>query len=147
MGLSNILKTTGLGQKTLSAGYFLRMVVCSFFFLLCANSAQAKGVPLFLSWGTEISIVKEMPEDYMIRTTDNGVVHVDLGVVYDELSLFGIPLWNWNVEKYVFLPDNYDSLRDGNYVFYNIDADELRAVEQFVGNLPEKPELSFWRSY
>ncbi len=46
-----------------------------------------------------------------------------------------------------FMPDNYDSLRDGNYVFYNIDADELRAVEQFVGDLPEKPELSFWRSY
>ncbi len=78
------------------------MAVCLFFFLFCANTAQAKGIPLFFNWGTDVCVVEELPDDCRIQTADNGVVHVDLGVVYDELSLFGIPLWNWNVEKYVF---------------------------------------------
>ena len=135
------------GKKALSTGNFLRMVVCSLFFVFGVNAAQSKGIPLFLNWGTEVFVVKEMPEDYMIRTTDYGVIHVNLGVAYDEFSIFGIPLWNWNVEKYILLPDNYDSLDDGNYVFYHVDAEELRRAEQFVGDLPETPELSFWRSY
>ena len=84
-----MFRTVSLGKKAPSTGYSLRMVVCSFFFLLCANSAQAKGIPLFHSWGTEINIVKEMPEDYVIRTTDYGGIHANLGVAYDEFALFG----------------------------------------------------------
>ena len=142
-----MLNTTSFGKKALATDNFLRMAVCSFFFLFCVNTAQSKGIPLFFNWGTEICVVKEMPDDYMIQTTDYGVIHVNLGVAYNEFSLFGIPLWNWDVEKYILLPDNYDSLDKGNYVFYNIDAEELRRIKQLVGDLPETPELSFWRSY
>jgi hypothetical protein len=147
MRVLSMFKTMSCGKKALSADYLLRIAVCSFFFLFCANTAQSKGIPLFLNWGTEVYIVKEMPDDYMIQTTEYGAIHVNLGVAYDELSLFGIPLWNWNVEKYILLPDDYDTLDKGNYVFYNIDAGELRRVQHFVGELPEVPELSFWRSY
>lgn len=78
-----------MGSAALPTADFLRMAVCSFFFLFCANTAQAKGIPLFFNWGTEIYIVKEMPEDYVIRTTDYGVIHANLGVAYDEFALFG----------------------------------------------------------
>lgn len=134
-----------LGMKKQTIGSCLRIAVCSLFFLACANTTQAKGF-LFFSWGTEVYQVHELPENYTIQTTEYGTIHVNLGVVYDEFSIFWIPTWNWNVDTYVLLPDNYDTLDKGKYVFYNIDAEELSKIHQIVGDLPEKPKLSFWRS-
>ena len=134
-----------LGMKKRTIGSCLRVAIGSLFFLACANTTQAKGF-LFFSWGTEVCQVHELPKDYMIETSEYGKIHVNIGVIYDEFSIFWIPTWNWNVDTYVLLPDNYDTLNKGNYVFYNIDKEELSKIRQMVGDLPEKPELSFWRS-
>ena len=146
MNLLSRFKFMRYGKKVLATDYYLRMTVCSFFFLFCATTAQSRGF-FFFSWGTEIYIVKELPEDYKIKTAEYGEIHTNLGVAYNEFSLFWIPLWNWDVEKYILLPDNYETLDKGKYVFYNIDAEEFRYVQQMVGDLPETPKLSFWRSY
>ncbi|MBO6216800.1 MAG: hypothetical protein J6N73_04035 [Prevotella sp.] len=131
--------------KELSAGSCFRVVICSLFFLICANTTQAKGF-FFFSWGQEIYQVKELPKDYTIQTEEHGRTHVNLGVIYNEFSIFWIPIWNWDVDTYVLLPDNYDTLEKGSYVFYNIDNEQLREIRQKVGDLSDKPELSFWRS-
>ena len=133
-------------KMILTTDYFLRIAVCSFFFLFCINTAQSRGF-LFFSWGSEIYTVKELPEDYMIQTNEYGKIHANLGVAYKEFSLFWIPFWNWDVVDYILPPDNYMTLDKGKYVFYNIDAEELRRIQQLVGDLPETPKLSFWRSY
>ena len=83
------MKSLIMKSVALSTDYFLRMAVCSFFFLFCANTAQAKGIPLFFNWGTEIYIVEELPDDCRIQTADHGIKHANLGVAYDEFALFG----------------------------------------------------------
>ena len=134
------------GKMVIATDYFLRIAVCSFFFLFCINTAQSRGI-LFFGWGSEIYTIKELPEDYLIQTKEYGEIHANLGVAYKEFSLFWIPIWNWDVNEYILLPDNFKSLDKGKYVFYNIDAGELRRIQQLVGDLPETPKLSFWRSF
>ncbi len=109
------------------------------FFLTCANTTQAKGF-FFFSWGQEIYQVKELPKDYTIQTEEHGRTHVNLGVIYNEFSIFWIPIWNWDVDTYVLLPDNSDDL------YYNIDKETYSEIRHIVGDLPANPKLSFWRS-
>lgn len=125
--------------KELSAGSCFRVVICSLFFLTCANTTQAKGF-FFFSWGQEIYQVKELPKDYTIQTEEHGRTHVNLGVIYNEFSIFWIPIWNWDVDTYVLLPDNSDDL------YYNIDKETYSEIRHIVGDLPANPKLSFWRS-
>lgn len=125
--------------KELSAGSCFRVVICSLFFLTCANTTQAKGF-FFFSWGQEIYQVKELPKDYTIQTEEYGRTHVNLGVIYNEFSIFWIPIWNWDVDTYVLLPDNSDDL------YYNIDKETYSEIRHIVGDLPANPKLSFWRS-
>lgn len=126
-------------MKELSAGSCFRVVICSLFFLICANTTQAKGF-FFFSWGQEIYQVKELPKDYTIQTEEHGRTHVNLGVIYNEFSIFWIPIWNWDVDTYVLLPDNSDDL------YYNIDKETYSEIRHIVGDLPANPKLSFWRS-
>lgn len=124
---------------------YLRIAICSILFFICANTTYAKGF-LFFSWGTETYVVHELPADYIIQT-EYGNRHANLGVVYQEFSLFGIPIWNWDVNGYILLPDDYNTMEKGCIVYYNLNAKEFQKIESIVGNLQGTPQLSFWRSY
>ena len=121
---------------------YIALIVFSMVVLSC----NARGF-FFFSTGTEVYQVKELPDNYKIQTADNGEIHVNLGVIYKEFSIFGLPVWNWEVDKYVYLPDNYESLDSDNIVYYKVEYGDFLKIKQIVGHLPEKPELSFWRSY
>lgn len=120
---------------------FLFIFVLSF---ISVNHVNAR--PLFIfQYGDAVSVIKELPEDYTIATTD-GDIHVDLGTIYKKFSIFWIPVWNWNVDKYVLLPDDYDK-DDKNIKYYDVDEEELSKLRNVVGELPDKPELSFWKRF
>ena len=62
-----------------------------------ANRAEAKGIPIPVSFGgLEFNTIMDLPneDDFM----DDKGNYVNIGCAYKQLSLFWIPMWNWEVQ-------------------------------------------------
>lgn len=105
--------------------------------LLSSISASAKGVPIFYSYGIDVEKVRVLPEkeEYTLEDEDGRLYHADLGIMHEQFSIFGIPLFNYGTEEYVLY---YEGATD--YTYYRLTRDEIK---QFAG-IPLNPELPFW---
>jgi len=101
---------------------------------LTANTASAGGVPIILySSGEKIEVVKQLPDDALIDGQ-----HVNLGVMYDQFSIFWIPMWNYGEKKFVLV----NNKKDTYYEFTEEDVEILK--NEFNVIVPEKPTIGFW---
>ena len=101
---------------------------CALFFT--TNKASAV---IIYSTGEKIEIVKELPDSAII---DNH--HVNLGVMYDQFSIFWIPLWNYGETKFVLVNDKK------NY-YYDLDEEDIQMIrDEFGVKIPNKPKIGFW---
>lgn len=105
-------------------------IITLFLSIYAAQNVSAKGV-IFYSTGDHIEVVKELPEDMKI-----GKDHVNIGVAYEQFSIFWLPLWNSGEPQYVLVTDD-----EKNY--YSLDAEQAKGlIEEF--DLPQNPKPSFW---
>jgi len=101
-------------------------------FLFTVNTVLAKGV-VFYSNGEKIEVKKELPDTAIL---DNQ--HVNLGVMYEQFSIFWIPVWNYGEVKYVLISDNKNT-------YYDLETEDLEDVKaMFELDIPEKPSIGFW---
>ena len=106
------------------------------FALFCAilfttNTASAGAV--IYSTGEKIDVVMELPDSAIIDDQ-----HVNLGVMYEQFSLFWIPLWNYGETRFVLINDKED-------YYYDLDAEDIQMIEDEFGvDIPEKPKIGFW---
>jgi hypothetical protein len=107
------------------------------FSLLNIHSAEARA-PVFFSFGGEaISKVQDFPDTEAFQFEDGS--YVDAGCIYKQVSIFFIPVWNYDVRwcGYTGEDDSYATMTKE-------ELDEL-ATEASI-TLPETPSLSFWDS-
>lgn len=110
---------------------FLTLALLGILFFT-TNSASAKGV-IFYSNGEKVELFKELPAD---ATIDN--VHVNLGVMYEQFSIFWIPMWNYGETKYVLIDDGKDT-------YWDVDEETIEILEtDFNIVVPEKASIGFW---
>ena len=106
------------------------LAVLSFGF---AHEAQARRVVLFWSAGGEkISLVEEMPDTEKWEVNGESM---DLYVIHKQLSIFWIPLWNWE-PRYVMSNEGMD----GYYEFS--EPAELAEIEAEHGDAASA--IPFW---
>ena len=99
---------------------------------MTTNTATAKGV-IFYSTGEKVNVVKQLPDSAVIDD-----MHVNLGVMYEQFSIFWIPVWNYGETKYVLINDKEDT-------YYDLDAEEIEMIKTtFQIKVPEKPSIGFW---
>ena len=100
--------------------------------LFTANTVSAKGVILY-SNGEKIEVKEELPDTAIL---DNH--HVNLGVMYEQFSIFWIPIWNYGEIKYVLINDNKDT-------YYDLETEDLEDIKtMFEVDIPEKASIGFW---
>ncbi len=102
-------------------------------------TAPADAAPVLFGWGGEkIVKVMDLPDEPLFQTPDG--VNVDVGYRYQQVTIFFVPVWNYNgtLCGYVGLEDQY----------LDLDRETLSGLAQLAGlDLPESPSLSAWDSY
>jgi hypothetical protein len=99
---------------------------------LTANSVSAKGI-IFYSTGEKIELLETLPPE---ATIDD--VHINLGLMYDQFSIFWIPVWNYGETKYVLVNDEEDT-------YWDLDTETIELLKtDFKVEIPEEPVIGFW---
>ena len=97
-----------------------------------ANTAFAKGIIIYNN-GEKIEVVKKLPNDVSIDD-----VHVNLGVMYNQFSIFWVPLWNYGEVKYVLINDKKNT-------YYDLSAEDIEIIKNDYNiDIPENYTISFW---
>lgn len=102
---------------------------------------KASAIPIFYSDGSTVTKVKTLPQSevFEITTTRGNTVHCDLGVMHDQFCIFGIPVWNYGVNKYVLYHDNSDT-----FDYVELTKEDIADLQSFYPDIPSTPELPFW---
>lgn len=107
------------------------------FLLILLNSSNVEAKkPVFFSWGGEqINKIADFPdtEEYQVE----GGLHFDAGCIYKQVSIFFIPVWNYDLRWCGYVEGS-----DG-YISYSKEELDVFATAAGV-TLPEEPAISFW---
>lgn len=118
---------------------FVKVVFLAVLLGSVSPQAEARSMPVFFSWGGEtIARVMDFPNTAYYRTGDGD--YVDAGVIYKQITLFFLPLWNYDVRwaGYIGSEDSYIELSQS----------ELEEMAQHSGwVLPSQPYISGWHAY
>lgn len=97
-----------------------------------AQQVEARGVIVYGA-GPTTSQIKELPSEVKINDQ-----HVNLGVVYDQFSLFWIPLWNYGEVNFAFVNDKEDT-------YWEVDESDLEYLKtEFNVEVPQEASIPFW---
>ena len=110
------------------------ILTLALFVVLCftANNVSAKGI-IFYSNGEKAEITVKLPDDAIINNE-----HVNLGVMYEQFSIFWIPVWNYGETKHVLLNDKKNT-------YYDLDDESIEILkEDFNVEVPQKASIGFW---
>ena len=113
-------------------------VVCVL--VLSATPASAKGGwgIIWWSWGGEVMVkVADFPDTPRFQTADGRFF--DAGVIYKQISVYSLPLWNYDVRWAGYI---------GGSRYVDVGKDQLMRLARIAQvSLPDDPELPFWDSY
>ena len=115
------------------------VIILGLFF--ASNSAFAKGsVPVFFGWGGEtLYKVVDLPDTTEFKLNDD---YVDIGVKYKGITLFFLPIWQYEVSYIGFIPDSEN--------YYEFTEQEILGMAEIAGIsiLPVSDvKLGFWTAW
>ena len=115
----------------------MRKLLTIFALLTFYGTAQAKK-PVLFTWGGEtIEKVADFPNTFDYRSTDG--YNVDAGYRYKQVTLFFIPIWNYDMEWCGYISDA---------LYLDIDRAQLDQLSKAAGvQLPDDFPISFWDKY
>ena len=97
-----------------------------------ANTVSAKGIIVY-SNDEKIEVIKQLPDS---ATIDGQ--HVNLGVMYEQFSIFWIPMWNYGETKYVLVNDKKDT-------YFDLTAEEIQMMKtEWNVDVPQTAKIGFW---
>ena len=109
------------------------ILTISLFIAIFFSAISVSANVIIYSNGEKVEVVKELPEDAVLDGE-----HVNLGVMYNQFSIFWIPMWNYGETKYVLLNDAKDT-------YYDLDAEDLEMLRsEFNIKISDKPSIGFW---
>ncbi len=113
-------------------------VVASFFLLLFSVSPTYAAPVIFGFGGEKIVKVADLPD--LPEFTDNGQ-HFDAGFRFKQLTIFFIPIWNYDEHWCGYIPSDPDHYLD-------LDYDDLAQLASAASvAIPDDPALPFWDQY
>ncbi|MGH1335937.1 MAG: hypothetical protein ACRBFS_07395 [Aureispira sp.] len=115
---------------------FLRnSVLVGLFSFLVAIQVSAK-VPAFFQIDVEkVFKAQELPDTAYLLLEDG--TYMDLGVFYKQLTVFFIPLWNYEIQWCGYVGNDQQLL--------TLDKQTVEAIVQETGHsIPQAPNLPFW---
>ena len=104
------------------------------FFASISNTVSAKGVPIIYSDGPKLTITEALPEDIV---SEDGM-HLNLGVMFSQFSIFWVPMFNYGTTQYVLVSDDKET-------YWELDDEDLMMIKAEFGiNTEKKPNIPFW---
>lgn len=101
--------------------------------MCAAQSASARGVIIY-STGEKLDVVQKFPQEVV----DNDGEHFNLGVYFNQFSIFWVPMWNYGESKFVFVNDAGDA-------YFDVDESDFKWLKEEHGiDVPAKPVPGFW---
>ena len=117
----------------------LSMMVC--ILTLLGSAAFAKGAPVFFSWGGESFYkVADLPDTYEYQFNSD---FVDIGVIYSEVQIFFLPVWQYDMKYVAIIPNDSDS-------YYDLSNEEVMDLAASAGiSIPpiSQVKLDFWTAW
>lgn len=114
--------------------FILSLALSGALVFAAATETYARGV-IFYSTGEKLEITRDLPEDF---TFEDGT-HMNLGVKYNQFSIFWIPVWNYGETTWAYVNDARDTYSD------EVTPEELEMFKTEYGiDVPEKPVIGFW---
>jgi len=113
--------------------------ISSLFIFLIPNTANAARVPAIFSFGGEkIVKIQDLPDTEILLTNDGE--YIDAGCVFKQVSIFFIPLLNYDLQWCGYIGSN------SSYI--DLSEEELREISK-DGNfkMVKKIKLPFWHAY
>lgn len=122
-----------------------KKIILTIILASCTGLAFAgDNIPLFYN-GKQILVVQILPQtdDYCIELDDGTKEHADLAIYYDQLVIFGMPIFNYGKAEYVlFAPIEG---REYDYLYSELSPDDMDYIAYDTGErVPLQPELPFW---
>jgi hypothetical protein len=116
----------------------LVMVILTTFSIEDASAARRfrrgrNQTPIFKT-GMKLEVTHKLSEDYVFE----GGEHLNLGVMYDQFSFCGIPVWNYGETKWAYVNDAANTYDE------NVTDEELTALRESGLDIPKTPSISFW---
>ncbi len=109
------------------------LVLSGAFVFTATTVSAARGVIIY-SNGEKIEVSQKLPEDVMLIEDE----HVNIGTMYNQFSIFWIPMWNYGETVHVLVNDAKDT-------YYDLTAEEITYInEEFGLEIPEQPRIGFW---
>lgn len=121
-----------------------KIVVIVCLLLVCSLTTQARKI-IFYSTGDHVSKVMDLPNDenFEVLTDDGKSYHANLGILHKQFSLFWIPVFNYDTEKYVLYTDT--KIDGYDYTYAELDTSEIKTLQKVYGyKIPDTPKLPFW---
>lgn len=115
--------------------YLLCIIICCL-----VSNHQVHAADISYSTGQNIIHLIDLPdnEDFIIDSNSGVCQYLDLGILHEQFSLCGIPIWNYGEKTYVLYIDD---------TYYELDDEQLDYIKKNYINIPEEPELPFWDVY
>ena len=102
---------------------------------ITATPASARGVIVY-SNGETIEVVQKVPDDVIFEEFVEE--HVNIGVMYDQFSIFWIPMWNYGETVHVLINDAEDT-------YYDLSVEEIEYLNEEYGlEISTAPRIGFW---
>lgn len=77
--------------------------------------------------------IYQLPDSVKVRG-----LHVNFGVAYEQSSIFGIPIWNYNMPEYVLVSNNDKDV-------YKLTKENLTYLKkEYAINIDKMPVVAFW---
>ena len=120
----------------------VRILFFAIFLMLTSGAVFAKGsVPVFFGWGGDSFYkVADLPDTYEYQYNDH---YVDIGVVYKGITIFFVPIWQYDIRYVGVIPNNDES-------YYEFSEDEIRKMAQSANiSIPplSQVKLDFWTAW
>ena len=131
----------------------LRAVVMAIIMIIAcyAQPIEAKSsFPVFFSWGEETIVkIADFPDTPDFQTKDEN--YFDAGVIYKQITIFFLPLWNYDVRWTGYIDSDYyvelspEEMQDFAVELSPEEMQDFAVVAEV--SLSQAPALPFWDRY
>ena len=119
----------------------LKIFIFTIALILFSNVANARGVPVFWSWGGEkFYKVADLPDTSTYRYNAK---FIDIGVIYKNIEIFFIPIWQYNIRYIGIIPNDDEQYYD----FTQKEIQNMAKSENILLPPVSQIKLDFWTAW
>ncbi len=119
--------------------FFIAAVVATLFSMFQPQEAQAR-IKIGYSTGPTTESIHKFEEPIVVDYKNYG----DLGVIFEQFSIMGIPIWNYGVDPTYVLYNEYNL----SISYLELSTEDIHELcEVYDIEVDSEPSLSFWNKF